>query len=334
LRAGRQLVGKDSGGVTRPQWKVAIALLAVYVCWGATYLAMRIAVVEIPPHLMAAFRFLIAGVLLYAWVRYRGVKPPTLIQWRSAFVVGAFLLVAANASVAWAEQRVPSGLTALLVASVPLWMVGMDWGRGGGRPASQVIAGLALGIFGVGLLVAPSLVGHAQTIDRVGAVILILASASWAWGSIYSKSAPLPESPFMATAQEMIAGGVLLLLTAAIAGQFHGFRPSHVSVRAWVSLLYLIVFGSLIGFTAYIWLLNSTSVARAGTYAYVNPVVAVILGWAVLAEPITTLTIVAALVIVVAVALVNSAKSPTTSSSGTRPTPEREHKPRQRSAKV
>jgi drug/metabolite transporter (DMT)-like permease len=287
-----------------------VALLAVYLCWGATYLAMRVAVVDIPPHLMAGIRFLIAGLLLYGWIRFRGVKRPTLIQWRSAVVVGAFLLLAANASVAWAEQRVPSGLAALLVASVPLWMVGMDWARGGGQPVPQVIAGLALGIGGVGLLVAPSLLGQGDAIDLLGGGVLILASASWAWGSIYSKSAPLPESPFMATAQEMIAGGLLLLLTAAIAGQFHGFRLSQVSPRAWLSLVYLIVFGSLVGFTAYIWLLNSTSVARVGTYAYVNPVVAVLLGWAVLDEPITTRTVVAALVIVVAVALVNSARSP------------------------
>jgi drug/metabolite transporter (DMT)-like permease len=314
---------------------VAIALLAVYVCWGATYLAMRIAVVEIPPHLMAGARFLLAGLLLYGWIRFRGVEPPTLIQWRSAVIVGAFLLLAANASVAWAEQRVPSGLAALLVASVPLWMVGMDWARGGERPATQVIAGLALGIGGVGLLVAPSLSGRGEALDLTGAIVLILASASWAWGSIYSKSAPLPKSPFMATAQEMIAGGVLLLLAAAIAGQFHGFRPSQVSLKAWLSVLYLIVFGSLVGFTAYIWLLNRTSVARVGTYAYVNPVVAVVLGWAILSEPITTRTVVAAGVIVIAVALVNSARSAGSStvakaeSSG-----EREPLPRQSRAEV
>lgn len=316
------------------RWKVAVALLAVYVCWGATYLAMRVAVVDIPPHLMAGVRFLIAGLLLYGWIRFRGVKSPTLVQWRSAVVVGAFLLLAANASVAWAEQRVPSGLAALLVASVPLWMVGMDWARGGSRPLPQVIAGLALGICGVGMLVAPSLLGHGEAIDLVGGGVLILASASWAWGSIYSKSAPLPESPFMATAQEMIAGGVLLLLTAAIAGQFHGFRPSQVSPRAWISLLYLIVFGSLVGFTAYIWLLNSTSVARAGTYAYVNPVVAVLLGWAVLAEPITKRTVVAALVIVVAVALVNSARSPDGASGPKSGSKEKHGSRRQRGATV
>jgi drug/metabolite transporter (DMT)-like permease len=326
---------RTSRGTAPARWKVAMALLAVYLCWGATYLAMRVAVVDIPPHLMAAIRFLTAGVLLYAWIRYRGVEAPTLLQWRSAVIVGAFLLLAANASVAWAEQRVASGLTALLVASVPLWMVGMDWARSGNRPAMQVIAGLALGIGGVGLLVAPSLSGHGQAIDLVGAVVLILASASWAWGSIYSKSAPLPESPFMAAAQEMIAGGVLLLLTAAIVGQFHGFRPSQVSPRAWFSLLYLIVFGSLVGFAAYIWLLNSTAVARVGTYAYVNPVVAVLLGWAVLAEPITTRTVIAALVIVVAVALVNSAKSPDASSGPKRvPRQECESEPRQRGATV
>jgi drug/metabolite transporter (DMT)-like permease len=289
--------------------KIAVALLAVYFFWGTTYLAMRVAVVDIPPHLMAGTRFLIAGVLLYAWARLRGSERPTFIQWRSATIVGAFLLLGGNASVAWAEQRVSSGLAALLVAAVPLWMVGLEWARGGGRPAKQVIAGVLLGFGGVGLLVSPGLAGHGEAIDLLGAGALILASASWAWGSIYSKTVALPSSPFMATAIEMITGGVLLLITAALVGQFHGFRPSHVSPRATLALLYLIVFGSLVGFTAYIWLLNSTSIARVGTYAYVNPIVAVFLGWAVLDEPVTTRTVVAALVIVAAVALVNVSAS-------------------------
>jgi drug/metabolite transporter (DMT)-like permease len=286
------------------RWKIALAFFAVYVCWGMTYLAMRIAVVDIPPHLMSGARFLVAGLMLYAWARLRGQGPPTPGQWRAATVIGAFLLLGGNASVAWAEQRVPSGLAAVLIAVAPIWMVGLEWARGGSRPRKRVIAGLLLGLAGVGLLVS-SRDSPGTTVDPVGAVILILASASWAWGSVLSKSAPLPQSPFLATSMEMIAGGILLLLTAAVAGQFNGFSPAKVSASAALAWGYLVVFGSLVGFTAYIWLLGVTSIAKAGTYAYVNPIVAVLLGWAILHEPVTMRMLLAAGVILLGVALVS-----------------------------
>jgi drug/metabolite transporter (DMT)-like permease len=286
------------------RWELAIAFFSVYVFWGMTYLAMRVAVVEIPPHLMAGVRFLLAGLLLYAWSRWRGEGPPTEEQWRAATIVGAFLLLGGNATVAWAEERVPSGLAAVLIAVVPIWMVAMEWGRRGSRPGGRVIAGLLLGLAGVGLLVSPGR-NEAGNVDLIGAVMLILASASWAWGSVISKSAPLPKSPFLATSMEMIAGGILLLIVAAIAGQFHGFYLSAVSWQAALAWIYLVIFGSLLGFTAYIWLLGHTSIAKAGTYAYVNPVVAVLLGWAILHEPITMRTVIATLVILAGVALVN-----------------------------
>jgi drug/metabolite transporter (DMT)-like permease len=286
------------------RWKIALAFFAVYVCWGMTYLAMRVAVVDIPPHLMSGGRFLVAGLVLYAWARLRGQGPPTPAQWRAATVIGAFLLLGGNASVAWAEQRVPSGLAAVLIAVAPIWMVGLEWARGGSRPRKRVIAGLLLGLAGVGLLVS-SRDSPGTTVDPVGAVILILASASWAWGSVLSKSAPLPKSPFLATSMEMIAGGILLLLTAAVAGQFNGFNPAKVSASAALAWGYLVVFGSLVGFTAYIWLLGVTSIAKAGTYAYVNPIVAVLLGWAILHEPVTMRMLLAAGVILLGVALVS-----------------------------
>jgi drug/metabolite transporter (DMT)-like permease len=285
-------------------WKVALACFAVYVCWGMTYLAMRVAVREIPPHLLSGTRFLLAGLLLYGWIRVRGLAAPTLRHWWSATVIGAFLLLGGNASVAWAEQRVPSGLAAVLIAVAPIWMVGLEWARGGARPSKQVVAGLLLGLAGLALLVSSRADG-ASRVDPVGAVILVLASASWAWGSVWSKSASLPESPFLATGMEMIAGGVLLLLTAALAGQFRGFDATHVSLAAVASWWYLVVFGSLVGFTAYIWLLGVTSIAKAGTYAYVNPVVAVFLGWLILKETVTIRMLAAAGVILLGVALVN-----------------------------
>jgi drug/metabolite transporter (DMT)-like permease len=285
-------------------WKIALAFFAVYVCWGMTYLAMRVAVVDIPPHLMSGSRFLVAGLILYLWARLQGAGPATLQHWRSATVIGGFLLLGGNASVAWAEQRVPSGLAAVLIAVAPIWMVGLEWARGGARPKKHVLAGLLLGLAGVGLLVS-SRASAGSRVDPFGAVILVLASASWAWGSVLSKSAALPDSPFLATSMEMIAGGILLLLTAAVAGQFTGFDPFKISVPAALSWGYLVVFGSLVGFTAYIWLLGVTSIARAGTYAYVNPIVAVLLGWAILHETVTMRMMFAAGVILLGVALVN-----------------------------
>ena len=285
------------------RWKIAIAFFAVYVFWGMTYLAMRVAVEDIPPYLMAGSRFVLAGAILFVWARRPGDPAPTAQHWKAAAVVGAFLLLGGNASVAWAEQRVPSGLAALLIGVMPIWMVGLEWLRRGARPSKQVVAGLLLGAVGVGLLVLPQ--GGGNGMDLLGAAVLILAAASWAWGSVVSKSAPLPRSPFMATSLEMIAGGTLCLLVAALSGELKEFSVSDVSGRAALAWLYLVVFGSLVAFTAYIWLLGVTSIAKVGTYAYVNPVVAVLLGWAVLGETVTWRTVVAAAVILLGVALVN-----------------------------
>jgi drug/metabolite transporter (DMT)-like permease len=285
------------------RWKIAVAFFAVYVFWGMTYLAMRVAVEDIPPYLMAGSRFVLAGAVLFGWARRRGDPGPALQQWRAAAVVGAFLLLGGNASVAWAEQRVPSGLAALLIGVMPIWMVGLEWLRRGSRPSKQVVAGLLLGAAGVGLLVLPQ--GSGRGMDLLGAAVLILAALSWAWGSVISKSAPLPKSPFLATSMEMIAGGVLCILVAAVSGEFARFSLAEVSGRAALAWLYLVVFGSLIAFTAYIWLLGVTSIAKVGTYAYVNPIVAVLLGWAVLGEPVTLRTVAAAAIILLGVALVN-----------------------------
>jgi drug/metabolite transporter (DMT)-like permease len=285
------------------RWKIAIAFFAVYVFWGMTYLAMRVAVVEIPPYLMAGGRFVLAGGVLFAWARRRGDPAPTLPQWKAAAMVGGFLLLGGNASVAWAEQRVTSGLAALLIGVMPIWMVSLEWLRRGSRPSKQVVAGLLLGAIGVGLLVLPQ--GGEDRMDLLGAGALILAAASWAWGSVISKSAPLPKSPFLATSMEMIAGGTLCLVAGTLAGELQEFNLADVSFQAAMAWLYLVIFGSLLAFTAYIWLLGVTTIAKVGTYAYVNPIVAVLLGWAVLGEPVTIRTLVAAAVILLGVALVN-----------------------------
>jgi drug/metabolite transporter (DMT)-like permease len=287
-----------------PRWKIGLAFLAVYLCWGMTYLAMRVAVKDIPPHLMSGARFLVAGMVLYLWSRSRGDPAPGAKEWKAAAVVGAFLLLGGNATVAWAEQQVPSGLAAVLIAVAPIWMVGFEWARGGRRPSRRVLAGLLLGLLGMGLLVTPN-GDSSNQVNLLGGVVLVLASASWAWGSVFSKTAALPRSPFLATSMEMLAGGALILVVAALTGQIQDFKPGEVSTDAVLSWLFLVVFGSLVGFTAYIWLLGVTSIAKAGTYAYVNPVVAVFLGWAILGEPVTARTIAAAGVILVGVALVN-----------------------------
>jgi drug/metabolite transporter (DMT)-like permease len=295
--------GQDEEQLIQPRWKIAIAFFAVYVFWGMTYLAMRVAVEDIPPYLMAGSRFVLAGTILFLWARWRGDPAPTAQHWKAAAVVGGFLLLGGNASVAWAEQRVPSGLAALLIGVMPIWMVGLEWLRRGSRPSRQVVAGLLLGAVGVGLLVLPQ--GGGNGMDLLGAAVLILAAASWAWGSVISKAAPLPKSPFLATSLEMIAGGALCLLVGVVSGEVRGFSISEVSSHAALAWLYLVVFGSLLAFTAYIWLLGVTSIAKVGTYAYVNPIVAVLLGWAVLHEPVTGRTVVAAAVILLGVALVN-----------------------------
>jgi drug/metabolite transporter (DMT)-like permease len=292
------------GVAVAERWKVVLAFAAVYLCWGMTYLAMRIAVRDIPPHLMSGARFLVAGLILYLWARRRGDPAPTARHWRAAAVVGGFLLLGGNATVAWAEKQVPSGLAAVLIAVAPIWMVTFEWARGGPPPNARVVAGLLLGLLGLGLLVLPA-GGSGNGVALTGAVMLVLASASWAWGSVVSKTASLPPSRLLVTSLEMVAGGGLILLVAVLAGQLNHFNPFQVSAEAWLSWLFLVVFGSLVGFTAYIWLLGATSIAKAGTYAYVNPVVAVFLGWAILGEPVTGRTIVATLVILVGVALVN-----------------------------
>jgi drug/metabolite transporter (DMT)-like permease len=291
--------------------KLIAAFGAVYVIWGSTYLAIRFAIETLPPFLMAAVRFITAGVVLYAWARLRGTARPTREQWISSIIVGLLLLLGGNGGVVWAEQHVPSGVAALLVAVVPAWMVLLDWLRPGGtRPGNQVVAGLALGFAGVALLAGPGSLMGGQPIHPAGAGVLVLASLSWAIGSIYSRHAKRPSTATIATAMQMTAGGVGLLLAGLLAGEAASFEPTAVSARSILAVLYLIVFGSFIGFTAYAWLLRATTPARVSTYAYVNPVVAVLLGWALAGEALTGRMLVAAAVIVTGVALITLARKP------------------------
>ncbi len=277
------------------------AFAAVYVIWGSTYLGIRIAIETIPPFLMAGMRFLMAGAILVAWARLRGAAWPARLHWR-----GGLLLLGGNGGVTWAELRVPSALTALMVGAEPLWVVVLDWLRPGGhRPSGAVALGLVTGFAGVVLLVAPWQAGGGA-VDLVGAVALTLATVSWAIGSIFSRRAPAPDSPLMSTGANMLAGSALLFVAGAATGEIGRFAPSAVSARSVVALLYLVLFGAVIGFTAYLWLLRHTSLARASTYAYVNPVVALILGALVANEPVTARVVAAAVVIVGGVILLSA----------------------------
>jgi drug/metabolite transporter (DMT)-like permease len=284
------------------------ALVSVWAFWGGTYLAIRVVVRTMPPFLSASIRFLVAGALLYAFAIRRGDRDgdrPGRAQWLAATVIGGSLLLGGNGLVMWAEQTVPSGIAALIIASVPLWMALLDRLVFGKRLSWLAVLGLAVGFGGLVLLVNPAGGGR---IDPAGAAALVVASLSWAAGSLYARHAPLPKRPLVGTGMEMLAGGMLLAFVGAARGEFAQLDSAAVSLESVLGLGYLIVFGSLVAFAAYVWLLRVTRTTLVSTYAYVNPVVAVFLGWAVLAEPITAGTLVAGAIIVVAVALIVSAR--------------------------
>jgi drug/metabolite transporter (DMT)-like permease len=286
--------------------KIIAAFTAVYLVWGSTYLAIRFAVETIPPFLMAGTRFIISGLILYTWVFRRGVERPTLAHWKSAAIVGAALLFLGNGGVSWAEQFVPSGITALIIAISPVWFILFDWWHRGYQPTLGAAIGLILGTAGVGLLVDPANLIGGQQIDIVGAGALVVATMFWAGGSLYSRSSQLPVNPFQATAMEMISGGVLCVLGGVLGGELSDLHVESIAPRSLLSLSYLVGFGSLIGFTAYIWLLRHVQPSTVSTYAYVNPIIAVILGWLIAGEELGARIVLAAVIIVVAVALITT----------------------------
>ena len=289
--------------------KLVAAFAAVYVIWGSTYLAIRFALETLPPFLMAGARFLTAGAIVYGWMIARGAKHPTRTNWRDGLIVGGFLLLGGNGGVVWAEQYVASGLAALLVATLPIWMVLFDWLRGSGRkPTGRVTLGITLGLAGLVVLVGPQSFGTGG-VPLLPAVALVFASVAWAWGSLYSRGAVQPSSPMMATALQMLCGGALLVVAGTVVGEWRVLDLGDASLRSLLALLYLLVFGSIIGYSAYIWLLRHASPAHVSTYAYVNPVVAVFLGWLLADEPITARILIAAAIIVVGVAVIVSAPS-------------------------
>ena len=292
----------------RAKTMVLLAFAAVYLVWGSTYLAIRIGIESFPPLILAGVRHLTVGLILYPILRRTAVVKPTPGNWRTAVITGALLLFAGNGGVSWAEQTVPSGIAALLVATVSLWMVIVDWLRPGGvRPVPRVVIGLVMGFAGLALLVGPAHVGGSERVDPRGAAVLVIASLAWACGSLYSKHGGMPSSAILGVAMQGVAGGTILLIVALFAGEFRGLHLGAVSLRSWLALGYLILCGSGIGFSAYLYILQKSTAARVATYAFVNPVVALFLGWLIAGESITLRTVIAAAVILTAVILVITA---------------------------
>jgi drug/metabolite transporter (DMT)-like permease len=295
--------------VTAPRWKLVTAFALVYIIWGSTYLAIRVAIESVPSFTMLALRYAVAGGLLYGIVRLRGVPAPKARDWGKAGIIGALLLLAGNGAAAWAIRTVPSGITALVIAMSPLWMVVIDWARPNGvRPSVAVVLGIVGGLAGIALLLDPTATtGAGLTVE--GAVVLLIGTISWASGSIFSRTSPMRVDPFLGTAMQMLVGALLLAIAGAAIGEWPHVHVEQITFRSAAAIVYLAIFGSLVAFTAYIWLLQHTTTARASTYAYVNPVVALFLGWALADEALTGRTVAAAFVIIGSVVVITAVRS-------------------------
>lgn len=285
---------------------IPIALLMVYIFWGGTYLGMRVAIETIPPFIMAGFRFVTAGLILYLWARANGAERPKKEHWKGMGIVGALLLLGGNGVVAWAEQTVSSGIASLIIATVPLWIILLNWvGKDGKRPNFGVAVGILLGLSGIALLVLQS---NGVTDDRgihpIGITALLFAALSWSVGSMYSRNAKQPDSPLLGTALQMIIGGLLLFVASIFLGEWSKLDLSQISLRSYIALGYLIIFGSIVGYNAYIWLLKNAEPSLVSTYAYVNPIVAVFLGWALAGEQVTLYSLFAAVIIITSVIII------------------------------
>jgi drug/metabolite transporter (DMT)-like permease len=293
--------------------KIWIALLIVYIFWGGTYLFIHFAVETIPPFFMAGSRFIIAGTILYIWRRLAGDAAPTRGQWLRASAVGLLLLLGGNGLLSLAEQHVASGIASLIIGSVPLWMTTMEALRPGGvRPNKLGIVGLVIGFGGIALLVAPSLTGGAPiNAPLMGIITLLCGAFFWSLGSIYSRVAHLPQSILLTTGMEMLAGGVGLYLAGSLTGEWRQLVLAHISAISWYSMIYLVLFGSMAGYTAYAWVLRAAPVSLVSTYAYVNPLVAILLGSLFAQETLTVHVLVSAAIIIGSVILINLSRRPT-----------------------
>ncbi len=292
-----------------PAWKTLSAFAIIYFVWGSTFLAIRVGVREVPPFLLAAIRFLISGFALYAWMLVHGEPSPTWRQWRSASILAVLIFVLDYGLLFWAEQRVPSGIASVMMGTIPVFMA-----------LSEIIflrtqkltfrlaSALFIGLGGVAVLMSRSLNLGGAPVDKLGAIALIIAAISWSLSSAVTRKVSLPPSKVMSSGAQMLAGGVFLALTSAALGEMRGFHPSTISLSVWLSLLYLIVAGSIIGFTAYVWLIHHESPTRVGTYAYVNPVVAVLVGYFLGGEEIGVRTILGAVFVLISVIVITTTR--------------------------
>jgi drug/metabolite transporter (DMT)-like permease len=287
-----------------------LAFAAIYLIWGSTYLGIRVAIESMPPFLMASARFLIAGALIFALIKARGAPWPTRQQWTANAVIGTLLLLGGNGLVVWAELTIPSGITALLVGVGPLFIVLTEWAwPGGTRPTLLTMGALLLGFAGVTWLAAPWESSAAGGLNPHGVIAVLGACVSWAIGAIYSRHAKHGAEPFLASSLQMLGGGATLAIVAFLHGDFQQLDLAAITPRAWGAFGYLVGIGSLVGFSTFVWLMKHSTPARVSTYAYVNPIVAVILGWLILDEPITSRTLVASVIIIAAVVIITTEKN-------------------------
>jgi drug/metabolite transporter (DMT)-like permease len=296
---------------SRPaSWKILLAFAIIYLVWGSTYLAIRVGVREMPPFLMAGIRFTIAGLALYVWMRLSGVPSPSWIEWRGATLLGALVFLMDYACVFWAEQRVPSGVTAVIMASIPVCITLLEiiFLRTQ-RLTVRLSLGLLVGLGGVAVLMDPTSSLDEAPLDRWGAVALLVGCCAWSIGTVVSRRLVLPNSKPMSAAAQMFSGGVQLLILAAVSGEVSHFRAQDISRVAWFSLIYLIIAGSIVAYTAYVWLLHYESPTKVGTYAYVNPVVAVIVGASIGSEVIGKRTLLGMALILVSVVAITTMKA-------------------------
>jgi len=302
-----------------PKWKALLAFAIIYFVWGSTFLAIRVGVREVPPFLLAAMRFLVAGFVLTSWMIARKEPMPTGCQWRSASLLAILIFVLDYGLLFWAEQRVPSGVAAVILATIPVFMALSEiiFLRTQ-RLTLRLALALLIGIGGVAVLMSRSLNLGGTPIDKIGAMALIVAAMSWSVASALTRKLPLPPSKIMSSGAQILAGGVFLALTAATLGEFRNFHPSSVSRGAWLSLLYLIVAGSIVGFTAYVWLIHHESPTKVATYAYVNPVVAVLIGYFLGGEALGLRTVLGTLCVLTSVVVITMtrAKQPMAIASG------------------
>jgi drug/metabolite transporter (DMT)-like permease len=291
----------------RPAWKSLLAFAIIYFVWGSTFLAIRVGVREVPPFLLAAMRFLVAGLALYGWTMARGERSPKVREWRSAFLLATLIFVFDYGLLFWAEQRVPSGIAAVMMATTPVYMALSEiiFLRTQ-RLSLRLALALLTGIAGVAVLVSRSLNLGGAPIDRLGAAALLFASMSWSTASVLSRKLPLPASKVMSSGAQMLAGGILLAIAAGALGEFRNFHPSSVSREVWFALLYLIVAGSIIAFTAYVWLIHHESPTKVGTFAYVNPVVAVLVGYFLGGEALGVRTILGTVFVLISVLVITT----------------------------